>query len=127
MKLLISSADLDDLERVVKRLVRACIPCAVCKDPVSSHLSVWIQQDIDFPLALRVVMNRDKRSGIPHWARVYESASPAANVRASSIARFMRHTVPTRTRTEPQTTWTCPTQETRPVAPECRPLFRLTR
>lgn len=76
MKLLISSADLDDLERVVKRLVCACIPCAVCKDPVSSHLSVWIQQDLDFPLALRVVMNRDGRARLPHWARVYDSALP---------------------------------------------------
>jgi hypothetical protein len=77
MKLLISSTDLDDLERVVKRLIWACIPCAVCKEPRSSHLSVWIQQDLDFPLALSVVMNRDRRSRLPHWARAFESALPA--------------------------------------------------
>src|SRR5512136_1289462 len=76
MKLLISSADLDDLERVVKRLVCACIPCAVCKDPVSAQLSVWIQQDLDFPLALRVVSNRDGRPRLPHWAHVFDSALP---------------------------------------------------
>ncbi len=127
MKLLISSPDLDDLGQVVKRLVCACIPCAVCKDPVSSHLSVWIQQDIDFPLALRVVMNRDKRSGLPHWARVYEAASPAANMRAGSVARFMRRTVPTPVRTAPQPARRCPTPESRPVVLECRPLLRLTR
>jgi len=74
MKLLISSADLDDLQRIVKRLVCACIPCAVCKDPGSSHLSVWIQQDLDFPLALRVVMNREERASLPHWACALESA-----------------------------------------------------
>lgn len=76
MKLLISSTDLDDLQRVVKRLVSACIPCAVCKDPDSSHLSVWIQQDLDFPLALRVVMNREERARVPHWARALEPALP---------------------------------------------------
>lgn len=79
MKLLIYSSDLNDLERVVKRLVCACIPCAVCKDPVNSHLSVWIQQDPDFPLALRVVMNREGRARLPHWARVYDSSLPGTH------------------------------------------------
>ena len=45
MKLLITSTDLDDLERVVKRLVWNRIPCAVCKDPGSPHLSVWIHNE----------------------------------------------------------------------------------
>jgi hypothetical protein len=77
MKLLISSADLAELERVVKQLVWAFIPCAVCKDPISSHLSVWIQQDIDFPLAVRVSVNRDAPRRLPHWARAFDSALPA--------------------------------------------------
>ena len=77
MRLLISSTDLDDLARVVKQLVWARIPCAVCKDPISSHLNVWIQQDIDFPLALRVSVNREAPRRLPHWARVYDAAVPA--------------------------------------------------
>ena len=77
MKLLISSADLDDLQRVVKRLVWARIPCAVCRGPSNASLSVWIQRDIDFPLALRVVTNREGRPRLPHWARALEPALPA--------------------------------------------------
>ncbi len=78
MKLLICSADLHDLTQVVKRLVSASIPCAICKDPGGSHLSVWIQQDVDFPLALRVVMNREGRPRAPHWARALDVTHPAA-------------------------------------------------
>src|SRR5512137_602970 len=76
MKLLTSSADFDDLQRVVKRLVCAGIPCAVCKDPGRSHLSVWIQQDRDFPLALHAVMKREERARLPHWARALEPSLP---------------------------------------------------
>jgi hypothetical protein len=76
MKLLTSSADFDDLQRVVKRLVCAFIPCAVCKDPGSSRLSVWIQQDHDFPLALHAVMNREERARLPHWSRALEASLP---------------------------------------------------
>ncbi len=101
MKLLICPADLDDLEEVVKRLVCACIPCAICKDPANSHLSVWIQQDIDFPLALRVVMNREKRRQLPHWARVYEPtvSKVPARITAKASVRFVWSDGPTRTTT----------------------------
>ncbi len=101
MKLLICSSDLDDLEEVVKRLVCACIPCAVCKDPANSHLGVWIQQDIDLPLALRVVMNRERRRPLPHWARVYEPTVPKAPAKktASATVRVAWSDGPTRTAT----------------------------
>lgn len=126
MKILISSTDLEDLEQVVKRLVCACIPCAVCKDPASSHLSVWVQQDADFPLALRVVMNRDKCSHLPHWARVYEFASPA-NTESRPTIQITRPKRPTRMGTQQQVRWRCPTPQTEPAIPTCRPLLGLTR
>jgi hypothetical protein len=82
MKLLISSTDLEDLERVVKRLVWACIPCAVCKDPGGSHLSVWIQQDLDFPLALKLFLDRQKPRSLPRWACALGSPVPATETSA---------------------------------------------
>ena len=97
MKLLISSCDFEDLGRVVKRLVCACIPCAVCQDPIPSHLSVWVQQDIDFPLALRVVMNRGTPRPLPHWARIYDSPLPATDRNEPANVSFIRPKGPTRT------------------------------
>jgi hypothetical protein len=105
MQLLISSADLDDLERVVKRLVWARIPCAVCKDPVTAFLSVWIQRDADFPLALRAVMNRNRRSQLPDWARALEPPLPATKRSALPTTKEM---VPGQGRQAPSKvpTWT---------------------
>ena len=77
MKMLFSSPDLAELGRLVKRLVWARIPCAVCKEPVNSQLSIWIQRDIDFPLALRVFTHRDAPYRLPHWARALDSDLPA--------------------------------------------------
>ena len=130
MKLLISSADLDDLERVVKRLIWACIPCAVCKDPRSSHLRVWIQQDSDFPLALRVVMNREGRSRLPHWARAFESALPAAKRSALPATNGIepprelpiQSKAATCTGTAGATDLRCVGQETRPARPTSWPI-----
>ena len=130
MKLLISSADLDDLEPVLKRLVCACIPCAVCRDPGSSHLSVWIQRDIDFPLALRVVVNRDERPRLPHWARALEpvppatkdSASPATNGIAPPRELLVQSKAPTWTGTACATTLRGLAQQPRPAEPASGPL-----
>ena len=131
MKLLISSADLDDLQRVVKRLVCACIPCAVCKDPGSSHLSVWIQRDIDFPLALRVVVNRDERPRVPHWARALEpaptvterSALPASNGIEPPQELVTQSKTTTWTGTACATTLGGVVEPTRPVKPGSGPMF----
>jgi hypothetical protein len=131
MKLLLTSTDLDDLERIVKRLACACIPCAICKDPGSSHLSVWIQRDIDFPLALRVVVNRDERPRLPHWARALEPALPAT--RRSALRATNGITPPQELLVQSKTsTWTgtaCATtlvgvvEPTRPVKPASGPMF----
>jgi len=131
MKLLISSADLDDLERVVKRLVWARIPCAVCKDCISSYLSVWIQRDIDFPLALRVVMNRGGRPRLPYWARALESALaetkpsalPATKEIEPSRGLAVQSKAPSWTVTASATTLTCVVEQTRPARPASWPLF----
>ena len=131
MKLLVSSTDLDDLGRIVKRLVCACIPCAVCKDPGSSHLSVWIQRDIDFPLALRTVVNREQRPRLPHWARALEPA-PAVTER-SALGATNGIAPPKELLVQSETlTWTetacatdpgCLAEPTRPAKPACWPLF----
>jgi hypothetical protein len=71
MKVLASSTDLDDLTLLVKRMVRAHIPSAICKDPRSGHLSVWVQRDCDFVWALRVAANPPRRPRMPHWAAVF--------------------------------------------------------
>ncbi len=68
MKQLCSSSDLRELTELVKRLVRVGIPCAVCKDGSNSHRSVWIQQDNDFPLALKIYAERDAPRPVPPWA-----------------------------------------------------------
>ena len=107
MKLLISSHDLDDLKRVVKRLVWASIPCAVCKDPRSSDLSVWIQQDLDFPLALRISVNRDAPRRLPHWARALDFAlPPTKRIRTASV-RLVQPAGPTQTATACPTSLRC--------------------
>jgi hypothetical protein len=123
MKLLITSTDLDDLGRLVKRLVWARIPCAVGKDPGTSHLSVWIQRDIDFPLALRVIVNREERPRLPHWARALEpglavaerSALPATNGIAAPQELLVQSETSTWTRTACATNLGCVAVPTRPV------------
>ena len=77
MKLLCSSSDLGELEWLVKRLMVLRIPCGVGKDPGESHLSVWIQQDSDFALGLRILVNRDKPRPLPSWACLLDSPVPA--------------------------------------------------
>ncbi len=77
MKLLCASSDLGELKGLVKRLVGIGIPCAVCKDSSNSQLGVWIQQDSDLPLALKVFVERDKPRPLPPWASLLELAVPA--------------------------------------------------
>jgi hypothetical protein len=84
MKLLCASSDLGELKGLVKRLVRIGIPCAVCKDSIDSQLSVWIQQDRDFPLALKMFVERDKPRPLPHWASLLDLAVPATTESALS-------------------------------------------
>ncbi len=97
MKLLFSSHDLKAVESLVKRLLVACIPCAVCKDRFSSTLAVWIQQDTDLALALTLLVHRPAPPPLPHWAELLDPelhpprrpATPAGNATAtqSSAAR----------------------------------------
>ena len=77
MKLLCASSDLGELGGLVKRLVRIGIPCAVCKDSSGSQLSVWIQQDCHFPMALRISVERDKPRPLPPWANLLDLDVPA--------------------------------------------------
>lgn len=72
-----ASSDLGELQSLVKRLLHIGIPCAVCKDSINSQLSVWIQQDNDFPLALKIFVEQDKPRPLPHWARVLDLVPPA--------------------------------------------------
>jgi hypothetical protein len=88
MKLLCSSPDLEELAELVKKLVWAYIPCAVCKDPINSQLSLWIQQDIDFPLALRIYAKRQAPRRLPHWACVFDPTLTATNAMKTPSVRF---------------------------------------
>ena len=68
MRVLCTSSDIRELTGLVKRLVWVGIRCAVCKESIDSRLSVWIQQDSDFPVALKILVERDKPRPLPHWA-----------------------------------------------------------
>ena len=76
MKLLRSSSERCELEWLAKRLARIGIPCAVSKDSGDSQLSVWIQQDADFPLALNIFVNRARPRRFPPWACLFGSPVP---------------------------------------------------
>lgn len=82
-----SSSDLRELEGLVKRLVCVGIPCGVGKDPSTSHLSVWIQQDSDFPLALRIFASRATPRRLPHWACVLDSPAPVVKNSAAPATK----------------------------------------
>ncbi len=92
MKQLCSSSDLRELTELVKRLVSLAIPCAVCKDSGDSRLSVWVQQDRDFPLALKIFADRDKPRPLPPWACLLDSPAPAA--RAGAVPATQEFAVP---------------------------------
>jgi hypothetical protein len=112
MKMLASSADLDDLALVVKWLISAGIPCAVCRDSVNYDLSVWVQRDADFPRALGVASSRPGRPRLPHWVTVLEFAQPATEGSALPVTKrkatapgpFVQIQLPSRTETAHGTT-----------------------
>ena len=87
MKLLFSSADLGEVGQLVKRLVWSCIPCAVCRDPANACLSVWIQQDADYPLALRIFTQRKGPRPLPRWAWVFDPDLPAKKGSALAVGK----------------------------------------
>ena len=118
MKRLFSSPDLAELGRLVKRLVWARIPCAVGKDPINSHLSVWIQRDIDFPLALHVFTNRDAPFRLPHWARALDFAPPTINGIRPPGGLLVQSKEPTWTGTVGATAPSYAPQQTRPARPQ---------
>ncbi len=92
MKLLCASSDLGELKGLVKRMVCIGIPCAVCKDSIDSQLSLWIQRDSDFPLALKIFVERDKPRPLPHWASLLDLAMPATKDSAAPATE--EHAVP---------------------------------
>jgi len=87
MKQLCSSSDLRELTELVKRLVCLGIPCAVCKDGGNNLVSVWIQQDNDFPLALKMYVERKAPRPVPAWAYLIEVPVPAAEDSAVPAGR----------------------------------------
>ncbi len=78
MRVLCSSSDLSELTELVKRLLSLGIPCAVCKDGGNSQLTVWIQQDDDFPLALKIYVERKAPRPLPPWASLLDAPAPVA-------------------------------------------------
>lgn len=82
MKQLCSSSDLRELTELVKRLVALGIPCAVCKDGGSSRVSVWIQQDNDLPVALKIYVEWKAPRPVPPWAYLIDLPPAAAEAPA---------------------------------------------
>jgi hypothetical protein len=123
MKLLFSSPDLGELGGLVKRQVWARIPCAVCKAPVNSHLSVWIQRDIDFPLALHIFTHRHAPCRLPHWARALDAPLPAANGIEAADGLLVQLKVPTWTGTTCATAPGDALRQTRPAGLGSLPLI----
>ncbi len=78
MKQLCSSSDRRELTELLKRLLRIGIPCALCKDSSNAQLSVWVQQDNDLPLALKILAERGTSRPVPPWAYVVELPGPPA-------------------------------------------------
>ena len=77
---------LRELTELLKRLLRVGIPCALCKDSGNSQLSVWIQQDTDFPLALKMFGERKAPRPVPPWACLMGVPLPASEDRAVSAS-----------------------------------------
>jgi len=86
MKLLSASSDLGELKELVKRLLHIGIPCAVCRDALNSQWSVWIQQDNDFPLALKMFVERRTPRPVPAWAHLIDVPVPEAEESAGLAA-----------------------------------------
>ncbi len=86
MRLLVSSGDLRELERVLKRLLWARIPCAVGREKANAHLGIWIQQESDFHRALDIFLNRDKPRPVPCWAPLLEMGVSARKKQPESSA-----------------------------------------
>jgi hypothetical protein len=86
MKLLRTSADPQELEGLVKRLICAGIPCAVCKDTPGADLSVWVQQDNDFPLALKIFVSHGAPRPVPRWAYLLDEPLFATEETAVPVA-----------------------------------------
>jgi hypothetical protein len=83
MKLLCVSSDRSQLVWLLKRLLCCRIPCAVCKGETDAELSVWIQQDLDFPLALKIFADRDRELHIPQQESSIKLPAPLAEERCS--------------------------------------------
>ncbi len=84
MKLLFLSAEPRELKQAVKRLLWARVRCGVGKDPTSSSLGVWVQEERDFPRALDIFMLRNRPRAVPYWAYLIDpprTASQAAETR----------------------------------------------
>lgn len=122
MKLLLSSPDLEELGRLVTRLVWARIPCAVCREPLNSYLGVWIQRDIDVPLALHVLANQKTPRRLPHWAGVFGPDLPATNGIELRSGPFVQPNRPTRHATACATALRYLQQHTRVARPASWPL-----
>ncbi len=68
MKLLCLSAELRELTDLVKKLLRIGIRCAVYQEPGCPQSGVWIQEDADFPQALKILVDQKGPRPLPAWA-----------------------------------------------------------
>ena len=78
VKLLFVSSDSDEIIRTVRYLLRAGVRCAVRKERWNSCYGVWVQNEEDFPRALRIYLDCAKPRKLPPWAEVLESLAPGS-------------------------------------------------
>jgi hypothetical protein len=78
VKLLFVSSDPEEIIRTVRYLLRAGVRCAVRRERWNSCYGVWVQNEEDFPRALRIYMDCAKPHPLPPWAEVLESLGNSA-------------------------------------------------
>lgn len=75
MRLLFLSSEPAELRQTLKWLLRASIPCAVWRGDGIARYGVWVQNDEDFPKALRIRMLWAKPRPVAPWVHLLESAA----------------------------------------------------
>ena len=86
-KLLFVSTDTQEVTQTVKWLLRSGIRCEVRRERWNSCHGVWLQDERDFPKALRIWMLYSKPRPLPAWASVLESIAPESAPARSAEGR----------------------------------------
>ena len=73
VKLLFVSSNPEEIINTIKYLLRAGVRCAVRRERWNSCYGVWVQNEADFPRALRIYLDCCKPLPLPPLSGVLES------------------------------------------------------